>query len=74
MISKKAAYYMIGTLILLSVALAISQHTVYTQNKTIATYKEVVEIQKKTIKEQRDAMDYATKTRYVVEMKYFDFD
>ena len=54
--------YLWAVIVLLTVSLAISQHTICEQNKTIATYKEVVEVQETTIAVQKNALEYAVKT------------
>lgn len=59
---KISNWYLYAIMVLLAVSLAISQHTIYNQNKTIATYKEVVEVQETTIAIQKNALEYAVKT------------
>ena len=51
--------YLVATVVFLSLALAVSQHTIYTQGKTIETYKEVVVVQQTTIAEQDNVIKRA---------------
>lgn len=57
--------YFVATVVFLSLSLAVSQHTVYVQGRTIGdlsatieVYKRVVELQQSTIAVQDNALTY----------------